>query len=130
MSRKDTTMKFDFSDVQGDFTAIPAGTYETSLFSCKQKNSQAGNPMLEWAFTVEAGEYEGRRVFTNTPLLPQTMWRLKNMLRGFEDVGELEGEIEFEPEDLIGQVVLCKVTQRTTPDGTVRNDVSGTVAAE
>ncbi len=40
------------------------------------------------------------------------------------------GEIDFEPEDLIGQVCLAKVTQRTTPDGTVRNDVSGTIAVE
>lgn len=123
-------MKFDFTNVQGSYDPIPAGTYECTLFSCKQKTSQNGNPMLEWAFTVEAGDYEGRRVFTNTPLLPQTMWRLKNMLRGFEDVGDLDGEIDFEPEDLIGQAVLCKVSQRTTPDNQVRNDVNGTIAVE
>ncbi len=119
-------MRFDFSDVQNTFEAIPAGTYEASVFSCKQKTSSAGNPMLEWCFTIDSeGDYEGRRIFTNTPLLPQTMWRLKNMLGAFEL--DLDGEVEFDSEDLIGEVCLIAVTQRQAPDGTTRNDVNRTI---
>ena len=118
-------MRFNFTDVKTGFDPIPGGTYEASVFSLKEKMSSNGNPMLEWCFTVDEGEFEGRRVFTNTVLMEKTLWRLKLMLAGFGLA--VDDEIEFEPEDLIGEVCLITVTQRTAPDGTTRNDISKTM---
>lgn len=126
-------MKLDFTGVQDlEFTVIPAGTYRAECFSVKPKKAQnSGNPMLEWSFNIVSGEYEGRRVFTNTVLLPQTMWKLKAMLRGFDLGGqELTEEVEFEPEDLIGQQVYIKITQRPDQNGQMRNDINGTISVE
>lgn len=124
-------MKLDFSGVQS-FTSdpVPAGTYPTTLFSCKPKKAQStGNSMLEWVFEISEGDYQRRRVFINTVLSQEARWKLKAILRGFApslDL-DLEGEIDFEPSDLIGMGVLAVVTQRIDNKGVLRNEVSNTL---
>jgi hypothetical protein len=126
-------MKFDFTGVESNNRpTVPAGPYLASVVSCKPKKASTGSNMFEWCFQIEDGAYAGLRVWTNTVLLPQVMWRLKNILRGFASALalDLDGEIDFEPEDVIGQLAHIVVTQRTDKQGQLRSDVQNTISSE
>lgn len=55
----------------GDFSTIPAGTYEVALASLEIKGTKAdpNRPMLVASFKILTGEYKNRRIFMNRVLL-------------------------------------------------------------
>jgi hypothetical protein len=109
-------MKVDFSNV-GDFEVIPAGHYlvtitDGELRTAGETAKHPGSEMILWTLTIMQGQYEGRKLFVNTTLLPHALFSLKNLLKstGRWEEGDLSGdEFEFEIDDALGAEVIAVV---------------------
>lgn len=120
----------DFSKVQDSFEPIPEGTYEGVLTEWEQRTSKNGDPYIACTFTM-AGDYEGRKVWHNFSLLPQSLWALKSALVAMGvDRNELAGEIDIEEvlSGCIGNPVSLELEIREW-NGKFNNSVKKLVAA-
>lgn len=114
-------MKVNFTDVQTGFEPIPSGHYlcyvtDGELGTAGEGAKHPGSEYINWTLTVAQGPLEGRKVFTNTTLLPHALFGLKGLLAatGKWSKEELDsGEFEFEIEDVIGTQVIAIVTVGT-----------------
>jgi len=116
-------IRANFSDVgsgSGIFEPLPGGKYHVKVTDgeLKEAGPNAKNPgsqYINWEFTVQDGDYEDRKIWSNTSLLPQALFGLKGLL---EAVGmDTNGEIDFDIDDLIGKDVVIQV--KKTPKRTV-----------
>ena len=92
---------------------LPTGKYHVAITDVEARESGAGskNPgstYLNIEMTVQSGEYEGRKVWTNATQLPHALFTIKGILEaiGIETVGN---ELEFEAEDLMNKELIVKV---------------------
>lgn len=109
--------------VTREFEALPAGRYPVEVLDVTREISKNGNPMLNWQFSVVGGEFDGRRLFTNTMLMDSSLWKLRMFLLALGyDEADLEGPIELELEELIGLTALARVAQRVY-EGELRNEI-------
>ena len=103
-------IKLDFSNVTGgNFEPLPAGDYKLEIEKVEEKTSKAGNPMLNVTFNVvDHEEYEGRKVFDLYVLTEKALWKLKDL---FIAIGkDVDGIIEFDPQDLVGEMFIGNIT--------------------
>lgn len=104
-----SSLKVDFTGVETGGFDVPDGLYVLAVSTVTQKKSQgAGNLYLSWEFKVDEGKYKGRKVWDNTSLQPQALWKLRGL---FENMGmDVEdGEFEVDLEELQGQLVGAEV---------------------
>lgn len=106
----------NFSETSNsDFDVIPAGKYHAKVTSGEMKESgpNANNPgaqYINWEFTIQEGTQEGRKVWTNTSLLPHALFTLKNLLSA---VGlETSGSLDFEINDVLTNDCILTVGHR------------------
>lgn len=85
--------------------------------------------MINWEFTVISDvngdtKYAKRKLWMNTVLHETTMFNIKGLLRavGLFTDEELEGELDFEPEDVLNIEILAVVAQRPY-NGDMTNDI-------
>jgi hypothetical protein len=115
--------KSNFSDVDSftGFEAIPAGLYHVKVTDGTEtevKNEggklEQGTPGVNWEFTVQDGEFAGRKVFTNTWIHPRTMGFVKGLLEssGRFTNEQLSGDLDWEIDQVIGADVMVKVAVR------------------
>jgi hypothetical protein len=128
-------MKLNLADTDSftGFDAIDRGTYHCKITDGEMtevKNDgklKAGTPGINWTFTVQDGDFAGRKVFTNTWIAPTTMGFVKGLLEasGRFTKEQLDGELDFEIDDVLGADVMCRVTKREYPadSGEYVNDV-------
>jgi len=91
--------------VNTTFTPLPQGYYQAMVEKCEETVSKnTRNPMIRWVFSItEPEEFLGRKAYYNTMLAKNSRWVLKRLLLALgyaED--DLEGEVVFEEEDVIG----------------------------
>lgn len=102
VKKSSNAIKIDFTGVETGGFDVPDGAYVLAVQVVTQKKGQeTGQPYLSWEFKVDEGKYKGRKVWDNTSLQPQALWKLRNMLEcmgmdvedgEFEiDLGEFEG---------------------------------------
>lgn len=124
------SFKVNFTDVQtNNFEALPAGVYHVRATDGEVRESgpnskNPGSEYINWELTVQEGPYEGRKLWTNTSLLPQALFALKGMLEAsgrFTD-DQLSGDLDFEIDDVLGAEFKVKVTQREY-NGDTQNDI-------
>jgi hypothetical protein len=137
-------MRINLTDVETrDFEAIPPGNYRVRITGYDMRVTQdkpgnklpAGTPMINWEFTVVADQrtgdeaYKGRKVWTNTIIHERTLFNLKSLLEatGNFTTAQLKGSLDFEPEDILDQEVVLRVTKREYPpeSGNFSNEVKG-----
>lgn len=137
-------MKVNFSQEEASsearsFEPIPSSTYparitDIDLRECGPASKNAGKPYWAVEFTIQEGEYEGRKVWTNAMLFDGALYTVAQILKatGFEDALQT-GELP-EADDLISAEVNVVVKkQRDTyaeerdGDGEVqwKNEVKG-----
>ena len=98
----------DFSQVK-DFSAIPEKKYPANVTDIVQdKSKESGNPMLVWTFQVSGGEFKGRKIMTNTVLIPESLWVLRNYLTALGAEIPLKA-VSFEPKEVIGKPCIIDV---------------------
>ena len=128
-------MRINLTDVEDrNFEALPAGRYRLKIADYEMREVKGdgklpkGTPMINWEFTVicdaKTGDekYSNRKLWMNSILHEKTLFNLKALLRATGQFEDLEGEIDFEPEDLMGAEVIGVVAQREYNGDTV-NDV-------
>ena len=74
---------FDFDPV--DLSAaevVPAGDYTAIVEKGETKQSAAGNPMINWTFSIVGGEHNNRKLFYCTVLLDHAIFALNDLVKG------------------------------------------------
>ena len=94
-------MKIDFGNVEvREFEPLPTGRYlaKCSAADYNEASSRSGEPAVAWQYTVDGGEYDGRKAFLNTSLQPQSLWSTQRILTALgmtkEEVDALEWDTE------------------------------------
>jgi hypothetical protein len=125
-------MRADLTGIKSGFDPVPAGTYicrVTKVDDTETKNDgkmPAGTPGINVEFTVIAGDHEGRKFFNNYWVWPTTLPMLKGFLAatGEFDAEQLDGEIDFDNDQLIGTELKVAVNvQPETQQYDARNNV-------
>ena len=109
MAAKAKGIKVDFSEVESQDFSLPNGPYILAVTSVEKKRSEAsGNDYLAWEYKVSEGKHKGKKVWDNTSLQPQALWRLRNLL---EAMGmEIEdGEMDIDLDELAGELVGVEI---------------------
>jgi hypothetical protein len=103
------SIKVDFTGVETGGFEIPDGAYVLAVQSVAQKKGQeTGQPYLAWEFKVDEGKYKGRKVWDNTSLQPQALWKLRGMLEAM-DMDIEDGEFELDLSDFEGMKVGAEI---------------------
>lgn len=91
---------------------LPSGKYHVAItdVDVRESGPRAKHPGAEyWAieFTVQSGEYEGRKLWTNATMLPHALYTIKGILEaiGMETTGN---EFDVEPDDLINKELVVR----------------------
>ena len=111
---------------------LPEGDYLTSIAVCEQRQAKvSGNPNLHLDLLVDEDthpEFAGVRVFTDLSLLEQSWFRTVELLEAVKgeslEAENEEGDMDFEPEDMIGQAVGVHVMVDDTYDQVPRNKIT------
>jgi hypothetical protein len=134
-------MRINLTDVEDrSFEAIPSSRYVLKVASYEMREVKndgkvpKGTPMINWEFNVisdaKTGDtkYENRKLWMNSIIHEKTMPMLKSFLRatGLFENEQLAGEIDFEPEDVIGSLMVGVVAQREY-NGDITNDIKRVV---
>ena len=109
MAKTAKGIKVDFSEVESQDFSLPNGPYILAVSSVEKKRSESsGNDYLSWEYKVAEGKHKGKKVWDNTSLQPQALWRLRNLL---EAMGmEIEdGEMDIDLDDLAGELVGVEI---------------------
>lgn len=133
-------LKVNFSSEEAasegrSFDPIPAGEYhvkitDVELKECGENSKNPGKPYWGLEFTVQEGEYEDRKVWTNCMLFSPALYTLSQLMKSLGH-NITEGSFELpDGEDLIGRdvVIIVKIQGKRVVNGTEyepRNDVKG-----
>lgn len=88
-------LQLNFSEVTTrSFEALPPGWYQSAITDCETRESgdsakYPGATYIAVEFTIQAGEYDGRKAYTNVNLLPTALFTLKGIMEAVVDQGEL-----------------------------------------
>jgi hypothetical protein len=107
---------------------LPTGKYHVAITDIEERESgpQSKNPgSIYWniEFTVQSGDYEGRKVWTNASFLPQALYTIKGIMEalGMETTGN---ELDIEFDDFLNKELVVKVNflkaGEVTYNGTTR----------
>lgn len=110
----------NFAEIpDSDFSAIPPGKYHVKITGGEMRESgpnskNPGAQYINWELTVQEGEQENRKLWTNTSLLPHALFSLKALLiaTGVTDSEKARESLDFEIEDLITKSVIATVGAR------------------
>lgn len=114
--------KLNLADVKvNDFEALPPGWYNVRVTGVEEKVSgdnakHPGSTYLNIEYTVQDGEFEDRKVWGNASLLPHALFTIKGLLAAIGGF-DVDGELEFDEDDLIGKACMVKLTKREYPQG-------------
>lgn len=104
--RASASVNVDLSGVETSRKAIPEGKYTLVVDGATQKNSQGGNPMISFEFSVADGKYSGSKLYENCSLQPQALFKLKSVLIALGmDIPNKAFDLDLK--DLIG--LTCEV---------------------
>lgn len=111
-------------------SAIPAGSYNATVFEVKQEEVRSGpnegKPRFNVQFRISSGQYENRRVFSYIPLyVAGDFWKTQSF---FSALGYDMKSGDFEvPEvnELQGKPIGVRVKVGKDQNGEDRNEVAG-----
>jgi hypothetical protein len=122
----------DLSGVGGDFEPFPAGIYHVMLTGYEERETGENtkhpeNEYFNVEFTVQSGEYEGRKLWTNMMLPPYQPFVLKQLVAAAgRDVNE-----PVVPEDFLEEMdgkLECNArvkVKKATKEYDARNEIAG-----
>jgi hypothetical protein len=118
----------------GSLEAIPAGSYNATVFDVKEETVRSGpnegKPRFNVQFRISEGQYENRRVFSYVPLYAgKDAWKAASFFKslGF-DVKAGNFKVPATA-DLLGKGIGVRVKVGQDLNGSPRNEVSGFDAA-
>ena len=110
----------NFAEVpDSDFSAIPPGKYHVKITGGEMRETgpnskNPGAQYINWELTVQEGEQENRKLWTNTSLLPHALFSLKGLLlaAGVVEADAARESLDFEIADLVSKSVVVTVGAR------------------
>lgn len=126
-------IKVNFTGVQlnSGFEPWPVNTpIPFTIFKITEAQSKAGNDKLVFEFQQVGTK---RKTWDDYSLLPQALFKLKRLLVSLGYDGEsLEGNFDFEPNDILGREVLITFGPEHDVPGSAnkKQDLIKTVASE
>lgn len=107
---------------------VPEGEYNVLITRAEDKNSQAGNPMVSVTYTIEDGEFRGRKLFDNLVQTEKALWKTARLCRalGFD----MSEGLNFEAHDLLEHRLRVRASIEEGQDGVRRNVVQSYARAE
>lgn len=112
-------LDYDLEDVSTEFEPLPSGEYFGKVVNpddVNLKESSTGKPMISIAWTIQEGEYEGRKLYDNIVLSVQ--WKVKQ----YCVAAGIESGKEIDTDDFVGLEALIQVTQQEYQNQ-IRNQV-------
>lgn len=106
-------LTLDFSNVQGN-VVLEEGVYNVTLEAAEVGKSASGKDMLKVRFKEQE---QGAAIFENYVLQENCLWKLKELLEaaGFD----ASGNVEFDPQELIGLEFKAKIVKEQYNDSDV-----------
>ena len=110
--------------------AIPAGSYNATIFDVKQEEVRSGpnegKPRLNVQFRISGGQYENRRVFAYIALyVAGDFWKTQSFFKAL-GYDMKSGDFEVpEGTELMGKAVGVRVKVGKDQNGEDRNEVAG-----
>jgi hypothetical protein len=113
-------LRIDFSEVEyKDFSPLPAGKYNCNITDAEIRASKSqanrGKPMINYEFTVQDGQYEGRKVYTNACLWPEAIFTLKGILENTGQ-GNFSGKAEEIIDATVGKEIGVRMAKNSKKD--------------
>jgi Protein of unknown function (DUF669) len=114
----DEDLRINFSEVEarGSIDPLPTGKYHVKVTDgeikpCGPASNNPGKPYINWEFTVQDGQYENRRCWTNAMLFEPALFTMKNML---EVVGAGDQALKISEliPFMVGKDMIIKVVKR------------------
>lgn len=100
--------------------ALPDGVYECKVFAISEVRRGDKSQYVEIQFTVQEGEFEGRKIWRNTPITGKGAGIFAEMYQKLtgEDIEFGPGkELAIDTEELIGLPLAVATKQREYPEG-------------
>lgn len=99
----------NFANVEAKtFEPLPRARYlaKVSALEYNPESKRSGEPALAWEFTVNGGEFNGRKGFLNTSLQPQSLWNTMRILMalGYAEADVKAREWDFEDPETIDEI--------------------------
>jgi hypothetical protein len=95
-------MKIEFAGVESrTFEPLPTGSHPAKCTGAQynEASARSGEPTIAWQFTVEGGEYDGRKAFLNTSLQPQSLWSTQRVMVALGKTKEEVDALNWDTED-------------------------------
>jgi hypothetical protein len=90
------------------FEPLPRARYLSKVSGLEYvpESKRSGEPTLSWEFTVNGGEFNGRKGFLNTSLQPQSLWNTMRILMalGYTEEEVKSREWDFEDPEVIDEI--------------------------
>jgi len=111
-----------------DFSALPSGKYLVAVTGGEWREVSAtgnakpenvGKPMLNIEMTVQDGEYQGRKCWTNLLFAESTAWRIKQFALATERISEADiesGEFDFDLDAFMGAELVVQLKFKPADD--------------
>jgi len=83
----------------GEFTPVPAGTYDAKVFKGEAKKTKNGKDMIVLTYVIEGGPHAGRRIWHNLVVSPESPKAMAILIRQLTSLGArpvLEANGSFE----------------------------------
>ena len=101
----DDVIVIDFSGQDDDYDAFVPDTYNVVVSKVEhgpKVKSKAGNLKMVLTFTVEDGDFKGRKLFMHPVLEGDALWSTRKTMKALGQVSE-DGSIRIVPSSLMGQ---------------------------
>lgn len=114
-------LKVNFTDQEADskaldFDPIPAGKYYARLTKCEDKecgpeSKNPGKPFWALTFTVQDGEFENRKVFSNCMLFAGALYTLSQLMKSTGNEAAIKTGNIPDGQTLISKEVILTVAK-------------------
>lgn len=118
------------STTGGDYTPVPEGSYNATIFEVKSETVKSGpnegKPRFNVQFRLTGAGVENRRVFSYVPLyVAKDFWKTKAFFSSLGIDMEVGSFTVPSPEDLAGKPIGVRVKIGTDMEGKPKNEVGG-----
>jgi hypothetical protein len=105
----------------GDFEPIPEGVYPAVLDGEVEPCDGPKGLYWKWTFKLTGEDYSGRKMFLNTSLNDNALWRLKEVFEAFGVPNDTDTD------DLIGKPVKLYLVQKIIGAGSRKGDMGNEI---
>jgi hypothetical protein len=114
-------IRVNMAGVQGN-DPVPIGAYVVAITKITPGQGEKGQ-YLGWEFTIQEGEFSGRKLWCNTSFSEKALWRLKQLIEAFQNTKVPQEEIDIEPEKFMGLKAIATVTIKVGQNDEPQNDI-------